>query len=291
MTTLDGGDGDGGGGGAMASTMAPSIANRGPFSASSQASPALCTVAFEDAFVKVDNLNTAQRVPVALWYPTSAAANSGAASVTYPHTISVAKIARVLLNTSPDTPRWFDRDIPLSAAPGVIAAPAASAARGGAAPRPGDADYPPIVPRGAVILCHGYLGSRFDLVDMAESLAAAGFLVVSPEFAESLSSPDTTPAFARPGAPPPVNPSASRDRIVSTVLSEIVSKRFGIDIVGGGGGDGGGGGVKVALVGQSAGAATATSTVGRFARVAIAGFRIPTLEVGSSFETALVYRP
>jgi len=36
--------------------------------------------------------------------------------------------------------------------------------------------------------------------------------------------------------------------------------------------------VKVALVGQSAGAATATSTQGRFARVAIAGFRIPTLE-------------
>ena len=31
--------------------------------------------------------------------------------------------------------------------------------------------------RGAAILCHGYLGSRFDLVDLAEALAAAGFLV------------------------------------------------------------------------------------------------------------------
>ena len=163
------------------------------------------------------------------------------------------------------TPRWLDRDIPLKAAPGVVWAPSNIKSHPAG-----------MAPRGAVILCHGYLGSRFDLVDMAEALASAGFLVAAPEFAESLSSPDTTPAFARPGAPVPVNPSASRNTIVSAVLSDIVSGRFGIDCGDGDGvGGGGGGSSKVAIVGQSAGAALATSTPGRFARVAIAGFRPP----------------
>jgi hypothetical protein len=37
-----------------------------------------------------------------------------------------------------------------------------------------------------VILAHGYLGSRFDLYHLAEQLASEGFLVLSPEYPESL---------------------------------------------------------------------------------------------------------
>jgi len=37
-----------------------------------------------------------------------------------------------------------------------------------------------------VILSHGYLGSRFDLYPLAEALASEGFLVLSPEYPESL---------------------------------------------------------------------------------------------------------
>ena len=37
-----------------------------------------------------------------------------------------------------------------------------------------------------VILSHGYLGSRFDLYPLAETLASEGFLVLSPEYPESL---------------------------------------------------------------------------------------------------------
>ena len=124
--------------------------------------------------------------------------------------------------------------------------------------------------------------SRFDLVDMAEALAAAGFLVAAPEFAESLSSPDTIPSYSRPrsGTPSAAPCSASRDSIVSSVLSDIIRDRFGINQVNDDD-DGKGEGGKIAIVGQSAGAGTATSTPGRFARVAIAGFRPPSLEVGT----------
>jgi len=37
-----------------------------------------------------------------------------------------------------------------------------------------------------VVLAHGFLGSRFDLSHLAEELASQGFIVVSPEFPESL---------------------------------------------------------------------------------------------------------
>ena len=115
---------------------------------------------------------------------------------------------------------------------------------------------------------------------MAEALAASGVLVAAPEFAESLSSPDTTPSYSRPGAPSPANPSASRDMIVATVLSDIIGGRFGINNQIDGDGDGDVEGGKIAIVGQSAGAGTAMSTPGRFARVAIAGFRPSSLQVG-----------
>jgi hypothetical protein len=80
------------------------------FSATGGRDAGAADVAFEDTTVRVVSTSSAaaggQRVPVALWYPTAAAAASSSTSISYPHTISVAKIARVLLNSPPTTPRW-----------------------------------------------------------------------------------------------------------------------------------------------------------------------------------------
>ena len=206
-------------------------------------------VAFDDSSVRVSVGGGGQRVPVALWYPAEGAnASSPAMSVEYPHSISVAKISRVLLNLPESTPRWLDRELRLRAAAYVVPAREAGEAAGAC--------------KGAVVLCHGYLGARYDLVDFAEALAAAGFVVAAPEFAESLADPSTTPSYARPGAPPPVNPTASREEIMDAVLSQVLEGRFGVDVK-----------RDVAILGHSAGAGTALRTKGNFARVAIAGFR------------------
>jgi len=264
----------------IASPASGVVLSRAAALATNGASPS--AVAFEDARVTV--AGTGQVVPVAVWYPVVAAADplveknpsprpTPAAAATYPHAISVAKIARVLLNAPASTPRVLDRDVPLAMAPGV--APSSSATP------PSDAV------RGAVVLCHGYLGSRFDLVDLAEALAASGFLVAAPEFAESLASPETVSARTKPGAEPAANPSASRDQVLAAVLQDVerrarlyhssgghttTQKKNAVP-----------GTLPVALVGQSAGASTATSAQGRFAaRVAIAGFRPPPSEASAA---------
>lgn len=226
----------GGGGGAWRS---PAV--RGGLAAPAPA------VVYEDGAVTVD----AQRVPVSLWYPAVADASppaSGGPSTVYPHAVSVAKISRVLLGLGKWAPRWLDREVPLPAAAGV---------RSGVAPA-GKV-------RGGCVLCHGYLGSRFDLADFAEALAAAGFVVAAPEFAEALADPETTPRQQRPGTPPPSDPSASREEIMDATLREVLDGRFDLRP----GRDG------LALLGQSAGAGTALRTPGPFARVAIAGFNPP----------------
>lgn len=272
---------------ASASVASPAsgvVLRRAAALATNGASPS--AVAFEDARVTV--AGTGQVVPVAVWYPVVAAADplveknpsprpTPAAAATYPHAISVAKIARVLLNAPASTPRVLDRDVPLAMAPGV-------APRSSATP-PSDAV------RGAVVLCHGYLGSRFDLVDLAEALAASGFLVAAPEFAESLASPETVSAQTKPGAKPAANPSASRDQVLAAVL-EDVERRARLYVEASYSGksttqknDAVPGTLPVALVGQSAGASTATSARGRFAaRVAIAGFRPPPSEARAATE-------
>ena len=212
------------------------------------------TVAFDDATVTIRG--TGQVVPVAVWYPT----DGTGPTPTYPHAISVAKIARVLLNTPESTPRFLDRDFPLEPSAGVVRASTSAAPKNA---------------RGAVVLCHGYLGSRFDLVDLAEALAASGFVVAAPEFAESLASPDTVSAQTRPGAKPAANPSATREAVLDAALKIFGDEKFTwVERDGKLRSE-----VPVALVGQSAGASTATGAPGSFAaRVAIAGFRPPPSE-------------
>ena len=259
----------------------PSPASPTPFASSGTARN---RVVFDDARVAIPG--SGQRVPVATWFPDASGTGAGAepsviserrgpdsSPLYYPHAISVAKIARVLLNTPESTPRWLDRQTPLLAAPGVRAA-----ARGETSHASGHA-----APDKVAVLCHGYLGSRFDLVDLAEALASEGFLVLAPEFAESLASPETTPAYARPGAPPPRNPSATRDEVVDAALRAFAPGFFEASDVGASGGA-----PRVVIAGQSAGASTATSARGPFAaRVAIAGFRPPPPEAREAREALL----
>ena len=236
-------------------------------------------VVFEDACVAIPG--SGQSVPVATWFPdVPAGAGAGAAPsviserrgpdsspLYYPHAISVAKIARVLLNTPESTPRWLDRQTPLLAASHVRSAARGETSSASSARAATSSDK-------VAVLCHGYLGSRFDLVDLAEALASEGFLVLAPEFAESLASPETTPAYARPGEPPPTHPSATRDEVVDAALRAFAPGFFEASDVGASGGA-----PRVVIAGQSAGASTATSARGPFAaRVAIAGFRPPPPE-------------
>ena len=225
------------------------------------------SVMFDD--VKITIQSSGQQVPVATWYPSevfpiteeTSTTNNASNESYYPHAISVAKIARVLLNTPDSTPRWLDRETPLRASAGVRFASESGSAT---------ADKNKNI-KGVCVLCHGYLGSRFDLVDLAETLAFEGFLVLAPEFAESLSTPSTTPAYSRPGKPPPANPSATRNEIINAMLSVYVPNFYNDSVS-----DSVRQKTKVVIAGQSAGASTATSAPGPFAaRVAIAGFRPP----------------
>ena len=171
-------------------------------------------------------------VPIAVWYPASPAAGGAGTTpaVQYAHTVSVAKVARVLVKTGSWTPKWFDLDVNLTAGAGVV---------------PGSGAAPGV--RGGVVLCHGYLGSRFDLVDYAEALARAGLVVVSPEFADGLSSPTRLPGDGGP------------DRgAIAAAAAALLRDGFAVE--------------RVAVVGHSAGAGTAVMTPADV-RVAIAGFR------------------
>ena len=97
-------------------------------------------------------------------------------------------------------------------------------------------------------------------MDFAEALARAGWLVLSPEFAEALSNPATLPKASVDG----VGVGADRSQIMAAVLDDVALGRFGVPRG------------RVALVGHSAGAGTAVTTEGEFlARVAIGGFRKP----------------
>ena len=115
-------------------------------------------VVFDDARVAIPG--SGQSVPVATWFPDASGAGAAAPSAIsdrrdptssplyYPHAISVAKIARVLLNTPESTPRWLDRQTPLLAAPGVR-----FAARGETSSATAAAAFGKVA-----VLCHGSRG-------------------------------------------------------------------------------------------------------------------------------------
>jgi len=94
---------------------------------------------------------------------------------TYSHRISVSKIGDLLAG-------WDF--IPSFASRSFVLQPTLRGATVYAAPRLNVLPLPSTAP--VVILAHGYLGSRFDLSHLAETLASQGYVVVSPEYPESL---------------------------------------------------------------------------------------------------------
>lgn len=114
-------------------------------------------------------------VPVAVWHPMDGDGAILTETATYNHRISVAKIGDLLAG-------WDF--IPSFASRNFVLKPSLTNAKVLAAPRTNVMPLPSSGP--VVILAHGFLGSRFDLSHLAEELASEGFIVVSPEFPESL---------------------------------------------------------------------------------------------------------
>ena len=117
-------------------------------------------------------------VPVAAWYPSNlnevTSNQFSTRRVTYEHRISVKKIGKSLAGWN-FIPEFTTRTFPISASGNIMQIDSISNA-----PNFASCTVP------VVLLAHGYLGSRFDLSPYAEDLASNGFLVLSPEYPESL---------------------------------------------------------------------------------------------------------
>lgn len=111
-------------------------------------------------------------VPVACWYPIdNGSLDEPLQALSYPHRISVRRIGEMLAGWD-----W----IPEMASRNFLLQPTSMQCT--------DGQKVPLPEKGPVVfLAHGYLGSRFDLSHLAETLAAEGFICFSPEYPESLS--------------------------------------------------------------------------------------------------------
>eukprot|EP00584_Thalassiosira_punctigera_P014540 CAMPEP_0172576712 /NCGR_PEP_ID=MMETSP1067-20121228/137863_1 /TAXON_ID=265564 ORGANISM="Thalassiosira punctigera, Strain Tpunct2005C2" /NCGR_SAMPLE_ID=MMETSP1067 /ASSEMBLY_ACC=CAM_ASM_000444 /LENGTH=415 /DNA_ID=CAMNT_0013369389 /DNA_START=32 /DNA_END=1279 /DNA_ORIENTATION=- len=137
------------------------------------------TIIYRPLSIGVDGI----RVPVAAWHPSADGSEKGIqidrSNVTYEHRISVSKIGKQLAGWK--LPSFVDRNFSLR--------PSSSLeynknVRIMSSPQ----DNQPKLPQSApvILLAHGYLGSRFDLSHLGEALASRGFLVLAPEYPESL---------------------------------------------------------------------------------------------------------
>jgi len=176
------------------------------------------------------------KVPVACWFPKKSVSADDTQNVmvkqpSYDYRISVRRIGQLLAGWD-FIPGLVARDFSL--------APARSVVDGT------DDHFPESGP--VILLAHGYLGSRFDLSNLAESLAAEGFTCLAAEYPESLAaSYDRIEGLDR---------AVINDALLGCLESKlnIRSKKFGI-------------------IGHSLGCGTALRTGdGTWARVCIAGF-------------------
>ena len=181
-------------------------------------------------------LDCGVRVPAAVWLPGELAAAETSKPANYDYRISVGKLFRTFLGFPlPNSVAWSFR---LAASEGVYAA----------APPPASAA---LASTPAVVLAHGFLGSRFDLSLYGEALTAKGAVVVSPDFDQSL----TGSYVSDPDG------GSDRDAIVAAAVAH--ARR---DLGAGG---------KLGALGHSMGAGTSMRLSGAAARVAIAGFVAP----------------
>eukprot|EP00977_Amphora_coffeiformis_P021098 scaffold8828_cov204-Amphora_coffeaeformis.AAC.19 len=237
------------------STMFPTILNQdsqapnnndsSSSSSSSSSSNNNRDVLFQDlTFPLALDSTTTCNIPVACWWPSSSSttttsssnsnSNSNNKPAVYAHRISVRRIGQLLARWD-FIPSFASRDFVLPSSKGRVWQGQVQ-----------DHDWQGPV----VVLAHGYLGSRFDLSHLAETLAAElGVLCIAPEYPESLAS-----SYERV-------PGLDRATINQQLLNHVLPDVWNIH------------GTRFGIVGHSLGTGTALTTGDEsWARVLLAGF-------------------
>ena len=158
------------------------------------------------------------RVPVAAWYPSDDHDDVTTiikVDTFYEHRISISKIGKFLAGWT--LPSFFDWNFSLKPTLVDVRTLLSSDERRG---------LPKSCP--VVLLAHGFLGSRFDLSHLGEALASGGFLVLSPEYPESLAaSYDVTQS---PIAGIPIDRRIITDTLLKSLTTEwgVLPEAYGI---------------------------------------------------------------
>ena len=197
--------------------------------------------------IKLNIPNYGVQVPVACWYPLSAAISddiSVNAKVSYRHRISIRRIGELLAKWD-FIPEFASKNFELSPLSDSISFVAVDSGGSDDNDETSSTSFPIPTASKVVILAHGYLGSRFDLSHYAEELAKEGFVCISPEYPESLAaSYDRLPGLDR---------SVINNELLRYLRSKVQPKSYGI-------------------IGHSLGCGTALNTGdASWARVLIAG--------------------
>lgn len=167
------------------------------------------TVIYHTLSVDVDGA----RVPVAAWHPSpSLVVNNSIVRLTkgalYEHRISVSKIAKNLAGWN--LPSFVDRDFSLEPTLDGRSCSVQTISLSGP-----QRQLPESAP--VVLLAHGFLGSRFDLSHLGEALAGEGFLVLAPEYPESLAASYDAKGTA---SGLPLDRTIITDRLLQTLTKE-----------------------------------------------------------------------
>ena len=221
------------------------------------------TVIYQPLSIDIDGV----RIPIAAWYPSnndnssddkdSECATAVTNDVSYEYRISVSKIGKYLAQWN--LPTFLDRNFKLSPSMtnGAVVVVQSIPSNDENCDSIQQLQLLPKSSYPMVLLAHGFLGSRFDLSHLGETLASNGFLVLSPEYPESLSSSyDVSRSTAFTGR----RDSTDRTLITNTLLTTLTTK-WGIEPA------------SYGIVGHSLGCGTVDTTGDeRWTRVCIAGF-------------------
>lgn len=182
-----------------------------------------------------------EKVPIAAWYPSTlnevTSNEYSSRNVSYDHRISIRKIGKSLAGWE-FIPAFATRTFPISSGNNIMQIDTISST----VPNFSSSSSP------VVLLAHGYLGSRFDLLPYAEDFASNGFLVLSPEYPESLA--DSYDSTTKP---------IDRTAITNCLLQSL--KQWNVEAK------------SYSIIGHSLGCGTANKTGDdSWTRVCIAGF-------------------
>ena len=160
------------------------------------------TVVYQPLSIDVDGI----RVPVASWRPSNDDDDASIAA-SYEHRISISKIGKYLAgwNMTP----LFDRNFSLRTSSADVRM------------SPPD-DERVLLPSSCpvVLLAHGFLGSRFDLSHLGEALARNRFLVLAPEYPESLAASYDVTTRGTTTMGMPIDRGIITDRLLTTLTTE-----------------------------------------------------------------------